>query len=30
VTWFLFSRVKKLPEPVVIIAAGLVGLVVRR
>jgi chromate transporter len=26
VTWFLFSRVKKLPEPIVIVAAGLVGL----
>jgi chromate transporter len=29
-TWFLFSRAKKLPEPVVIIAAGLVGLFVHR
>lgn len=30
VTWFLFSRVKKLPEPIVIVAAGLVGLLLRR
>jgi chromate transporter len=29
-TWFLFSRVKKLPEPVVILAAGAVGLLLRR
>ena len=29
-TWFLFSRFKKLPEPLVIIAAGVVGLIVRR
>jgi chromate transporter len=29
-TWFLFSRFKKLPEPLVIIAAGVVGLVVHR
>jgi chromate transporter len=29
-TWFLFSRFKKLPEPVVIIAAGVVGLIVHR
>jgi chromate transporter len=29
-TWFLFSRVKKLPEPVVIVAAGLVGLLLHR
>jgi chromate transporter len=29
-TWFLFSRFKKLPEPLVIVAAGLVGLVVHR
>jgi chromate transporter len=30
VTWFLFSRFKKLPEPLVIIAAGLVGLALHR
>jgi chromate transporter len=29
-TWFLFSRFKKLPEPLVILAAGVVGLVVHR
>jgi chromate transporter len=29
-TWFLFSRFKKLPEPLVIVAAGVVGLVVHR
>jgi chromate transporter len=29
-TWFLFSRFKKLPEPLVIVAAGIVGLVVHR
>ncbi len=29
-TWFLFSRFKRLPEPLVIIAAGIVGLVVHR
>jgi len=29
-TWFLFSRFKKLPEPLVIVAAGLVGLIVHR
>jgi chromate transporter len=29
-TWFLFSRLKKLPEPLVIMAAGLVGLIVHR
>jgi chromate transporter len=29
-TWFLFSRVKKLPEPIVIVAAGLVGLLLHR
>ncbi|MDB4980391.1 MAG: chrA2 [Myxococcales bacterium] len=29
-TWFLFSRCKKLPEPLVIVAAGLVGLIVHR
>ena len=29
-TWFVFSRFKKLPEPLVILAAGLVGLVLRR
>jgi chromate transporter len=30
VTWFLFSRFKKLPEPLVIVAAGIVGLVLHR
>jgi chromate transporter len=30
VTWLLFSRVKKLPEPIVIVAAGLVGLLLHR
>jgi chromate transporter len=30
VTWFVFSWFKKLPEPLVIIIAGIVGLVVRR
>ena len=29
-TWFVFSRFKKLPEPLVIVAAGVVGLVLRR
>jgi chromate transporter len=29
-TWFIFSRFKKLPEPLVIIAAGLLGLLLRR
>jgi chromate transporter len=29
-TWFLFSRVKRLPEPLVIVAAGLVGLLLHR
>src|SRR6185369_7841773 len=29
-TWFVFSRFKKLPEPLVIVAAGLLGLVVHR
>jgi chromate transporter len=29
-TWFVFSRFKKLPEPVVILLAGVVGLVVHR
>jgi len=29
-TWFLFSRFKKLPEPLVIVAAGLVGLLIHR
>jgi len=29
-TWFVFSRFKKLPEPLVIVAAGLIGLVVHR
>src|SRR5262245_29758434 len=28
-TWLVFSRFKKLPEPLVIIAAGVVGLIVR-
>ena len=30
VTWFAFTRVKKLPEPLVILAAGLAGLILRR
>jgi chromate transporter len=30
VTWFVFSRFKKLPEPLVIIAAGIVGLILHR
>src|SRR5258708_7536698 len=30
VTWFVFSRFKKLPEPFVIVAAGLVGLLLHR
>jgi chromate transporter len=29
-TWFVFSRFKKLPEPLVILAAGVVGLIVHR
>jgi chromate transporter len=29
-TWFVFSRFKKVPEPLVIAAAGLLGLLVRR
>jgi chromate transporter len=29
-TWFVFRRFKKLPEPRVIIVAGIVGLVLRR
>jgi chromate transporter len=29
-TWFVFARFKKLPEPLVIIAAGIVGLIVHR
>jgi chromate transporter len=29
-TWFVFSRFKKLPEPLVIVAAGLLGLILRR
>jgi len=29
-TWLVFSRFKKLPEPVVIVAAGIVGLIVHR
>jgi chromate transporter len=30
VTWFIFTRFKKLPEPLVILAAGVAGLVLRR
>ena len=30
VTWLIFSRFKKIPEPVVILAAGLAGLALRR
>jgi chromate transporter len=30
VTWFVFSRFKKLPEPLVIIVAGIVGLILHR
>jgi chromate transporter len=29
-TWLIFSRFKKLPEPLVILAAGVAGLVLRR
>jgi len=29
-TWFVFTRFKKLPEPLVIAAAGVVGLILRR
>src|SRR5215831_700389 len=29
-TWFVFSRFKKLPEPLVILVAGVVGLIVHR
>jgi chromate transporter len=29
-TWLLFTRFKKLPEPLVILAAGVAGLVLRR
>ena len=29
-TWLIFSRFKKLPEPIVIAAAGIVGLIVHR
>ncbi len=29
-TWLVFSRFKKLPEPLVIVAAGIVGLIVHR
>jgi chromate transporter len=29
-TWVVFSRFKKLPEPIVIVAAGIVGLIVHR
>ena len=30
VTWLVFARFKKIPEPLVILAAGLAGLVLRR
>jgi chromate transporter len=30
VTWLIFSRFKKIPEPLVILAAGLAGLVLKR
>jgi chromate transporter len=30
VTWLVFSRFKKIPEPLVIAAAGVVGLVLHR
>ena len=29
-TWLVFMRFKKIPEPVVIVAAGVLGLVLRR
>ena len=29
-TWLIFSRFKKIPEPLVILAAGIAGLVLRR
>jgi chromate transporter len=29
-TWFVFSRFKKLPEPLVIVAAGLLGMLLHR
>jgi chromate transporter len=29
-TWFVFSRFKKVPEPLVIVAAGVLGLILRR
>jgi len=29
-TWLVFARFKKLPEPLVILAAGLVGLIIHR
>lgn len=29
-TWLVFSRFKKLPEPLVIVAAGILGLIVHR
>jgi chromate transporter len=29
-TWAVFSRFKKVPEPLVIVAAGLIGLIARR
>jgi chromate transporter len=30
VTWLIFSRFKKIPEPLVILAAGIAGLILRR
>jgi chromate transporter len=30
VTWLIFTRFKKLPEPLVILAAGVAGLILRR
>jgi hypothetical protein len=29
-TWLIFTRFKKLPEPLVILAAGVAGLVLQR
>ena len=29
-TWLIFSRFKKLPEPLVIVAAGVLGLILHR
>ena len=29
VTWLIFTRFKKVPEPLVILAAGIVGLMLR-